>query len=91
MTRIISKTHISSDFKKSFRKLPTSIQDLANRKDQWFRDDAFDARLKTHKLKGILEGYWAYSVNYQYRILFRFMSNHEALYYDIGTHDIYKS
>ncbi len=90
MPRIISKIHISSDFEQSFRKLPRSIQDLATRKDQWFRDDAFDARLKTHKLKGVLEGYWSYSVNYQYRILFRFLNPSEVLYYDIGTHDIYK-
>ncbi len=90
MPRIISQIHISSDFKKSFRKIPKPIQDLATRKDQWFRDDAFDARLKTHKLKGVLEGYWAYSVNYQYRILFRFINLTEVLYYDIGTHEIYR-
>ena len=89
--RVISKIHVSSGFTKSFRKLPTPIQDVAIRKDQWFRDDAFDARLKTNKLKGILEGYWAYSVNHQYRVLLRFINNHEVLYYDIGTHDIYKS
>ena len=90
MLRIISKVHVSSDFKKSFRKFPIFIQDLAIRKDQWFRDDAFDARLKTHKLKGFLEGYWSYSINYQYRILFRFINSSEVIYYDIGTHDIYK-
>jgi mRNA-degrading endonuclease YafQ of YafQ-DinJ toxin-antitoxin module len=90
MPRIVSTIHISSDFKKSFRKLPVAIQDLATHKDQWFRDDAFDPRLKTHKLKGVLEGYWSYSVNYQYRILFRFISHCEVLYYDIGTHSIYK-
>ena len=90
LPRVISKIHISAGFTKSFHKLPIFIQDLAIRKDQWFRDDAFDARLKTHKLKGILEGYWAYSVNQQYRILFRFVNSHEVIYYDIGTHDIYK-
>ena len=90
MPRLISKVHVSSDFSKSFRKLPLPIQNLAIRKDQWFRDDAFDARLKTHKLKGVLEGYWSYSVNLQYRVLFRFINNHEVLYYDIGTHGIYK-
>lgn len=91
MPRIITKIHSTTDFKKSFRKLPVIIQNLAIRKDQLFRDDVFDARLKTHKLKGILEGYWSYSINLQYRVLFRFISSHEVLYYDIGTHGIYKN
>ena len=45
--------------------------------------------LRTHKLKGSLAEYWAYSINYQYRILFRFINNHEVLLLDIGTHSIY--
>ena len=36
--------HVTSDFEKSFRKLPTFIQDLAQKKDRWFRADAFDTR-----------------------------------------------
>ena len=52
--------------------------------------NAFDPRLRTHKLRGALAGYWAYSVNYQYRVLFRFLASDAVLYYDIGTHDIYR-
>ncbi len=53
-------------------------------------DDAFDARLKTHKLKGDLVGVWACSAGYDLRILFEFVthSNAEAiLLLTIGTHD----
>ena len=89
MPHCIFKIHITSGFEKSFRKIPKRIQDLAIRKDQWFRRDAFDPRLRAHKLKGPLEGYYAYSVNFQYRILFRFINDHETVYYDIGTHEIY--
>ncbi|HUS39595.1 MAG: hypothetical protein WBF93_14890 [Pirellulales bacterium] len=32
--------------------------------------DAFDTRLKTHKLKGDLDGVWACSAGYNLRILF---------------------
>lgn len=90
MTCPVSKVHTTSDFEKSFHKLPIYIQNLAIKKDKWFRKDAFDRRLHTHKLKGELEGYWSYSINYEYRILFRFLNDGEAIYYDIGTHDIYK-
>ncbi|OHB46011.1 MAG: hypothetical protein A2094_05650 [Planctomycetes bacterium GWE2_41_14] len=86
----ISKVHVTSEFEKSFHKLPAHIQYLAEKKDKWFRQDTFDHRLHTHKLKGELEGYWSYSINQKYRILFRFLKNNEVLYYDIGTHDIYK-
>ena len=86
----LSKIHISLDFKKSYGRLPHNIQTLADKKDIWFRENPFDQRLKTHKLKGELLDFWAYSVNYQYRILFRFLDNNEVIYYDIGTHEVYR-
>jgi len=90
MPHPIHQIHITGDFEKAFRKLPKRIQDLAVRKDQWFRHDAFDPRLRTHKLKGSLEGYCSYSVNLQYRVLFRFINSYEVIYYDVGTHSIYR-
>ena len=86
----VKRVHVSPRFLKSFAKLPTSLQVLAKEKDAWFRTNPFDPRLRAHKLKGELAGAWAYSVNYSYRALFRFLSDDEALYYDIGTHEIYR-
>jgi len=34
------------DFEKAYLRLPKHIQNLATRKDQWLREDAFD--LQTH-------------------------------------------
>ena len=90
MIRAIRIVHVSSDFRKAFQKLPSPIQESAIKKDQLFRENAFTPSLRTHKLKGPLEGYWAYSVNRDYRVLFRFISAHEVIYYDIGTHAIYR-
>ena len=90
MARPITVIHVTPDFEKTFLRLPKQIEGLANRKDQWFRRDAFDPRLRTHKLKGELSAYWAYSVNREYRVLFRFLGPHEVIYYDIGTHEIYR-
>jgi mRNA-degrading endonuclease YafQ of YafQ-DinJ toxin-antitoxin module len=86
----ISKVHITSDFKKSYNHLPRNVQTLADKKDVWFKENPYDLRLRTHKLKGELEGYWAYSVDYHHRIIFKFLDNNEAIYYDIGTHEIYR-
>ena len=89
MKSAISIVHTTSDFNKSFRRLSPNLAKLAVTRDSWFRANPFDARLKTHKLKGELKGYFAYSVNYEYRVLFRFIHAREVIYYDIGTHRIY--
>lgn len=90
MKRSIHSVQITPDFKKSYRGLPVRIKRLADKKDQWFRENAFDRRLKTHKLKGPLKEYWSYSVNRDYRVLFRFLPSNEAVYFDVGTHEIYR-
>ena len=90
MQRPIHKVSSAPHFERSFAKLPHSVQTLSEVKDSWFRFNAFDPRFKTHPLKGKLKGLWSYSVNHDYRILFEFLGSAEALYHDIGTHDIYK-
>ena len=90
MLRPILVVHSTSAFERAFRELPRNIQSLAEKKDNIFRQNAFDNRLRTHKLRGELEGYWSYSVDQKYRVLFRFVNNDEVLYYDVGTHDIYR-
>ncbi len=52
--------------------------------------DAFDPRLKTHKLKGDLDGVWASGAGYDLRILFELVQHDEAeaiLLLTLGTHD----
>ena len=53
-------------------------------------EDAFDPRLKIHKLTGDLEGVWACVAGYDLRILFEFVHHEGAeaiLLLTIGTHD----
>ncbi len=86
----IKRIHFTPRFFKSFEKLPHSVQEMAKKKDKLFRENPFDARLRTHKLKGELKGAWSYYINRTYRVLFRFIKADEVLYYNIGTHDVYK-
>ncbi len=88
--RSIERILVTSDFGKSFRRLPRHVQDLLARKEEWFKANPFDPRLRTHRLHGRLQDYWAYSVNRQYRVLFRFASLRVVVYYDVGTHGVYK-
>jgi len=50
--------------------------------------DAFDARLRTHKLKGELADSWACSVAYDLRIVFDFVDDAgiETIYLSIGQY-----
>ena len=53
-------------------------------------EDAFHPKLKTHKLKGDLEGSLACSAGYDLRILFEFVQHEGAeaiLLQTVGTHD----
>jgi len=86
----INYIYPTTHFIKAYKALPAEIKLHAKQKEKIFRDNPFDLRLKTHKLKGKLKDHWAYSIDYQYRILFRFIDNGTVFYYDIGAHDIYK-
>ena len=90
MKRPIYKISTTAHFERSFNKLPHFIQEQSAVKEKLFRLNAFDPRLRTHALKGKLEGLWSYSIKRDYRLLFEFLTPTEALYHDIGTHDIYR-
>jgi mRNA-degrading endonuclease YafQ of YafQ-DinJ toxin-antitoxin module len=45
-----------------------------------------DPLLRTHKLKGELADYWAFSVDDDLRVLFRWEGD-EALLVNLGSHD----
>jgi mRNA interferase YafQ len=52
--------------------------------------DAFDPRLRSHKLSGELAGSWACSAGYDLRIIFSFVQHEQAeaiLLETIGMHD----
>jgi len=52
-----------------------------------FSQHPFDPRLRTHKLTGKLKGLWAFSVNYECRVIFSFLNKNTVLLIDIGGHD----
>ncbi len=85
----IKNIYYSSYFEKAFKALPSKIKEQAIEKEKIFREDCFDKRLKTHKLKGKLKNYWSFSINYSCRILFEFGEKDEASFIDVGTHSIY--
>ena len=79
-----------SRFTRQFKKLPDDIKTLAEEKESIFKKDSFDPRLKTHKLSGKLIGRYAFSVNFKFRVIFKFEGKGMARFYQIGDHDIYE-
>ncbi len=85
----IRKIHYTSRFIKDLKKLPKDKHKLATKREKIFRKDPFSQTLKTHKLSGKLQDYWAFSITYKDRVLFRFISGDEAIFYKVGSHAIY--
>lgn len=84
------KIRLTDTFIKRYKKIPEVIKSKVIEKEGIFLTDPFSPALKTHKLTGKMKDYWSFSVNYQYRIVFRFLSEAEIAFVDIGTHSIYK-
>lgn len=81
----------SSKFAREYKKLPDNIKDIAEEQEILFRNNPFDPKLKTHKLKGKLDGFLAFSVGYKYRIIFEFAKEKNRVYFhSVGGHDIYE-
>lgn len=77
-------------FERQYKKLPVQIKRLVKEKEQIFRQNPFDSRLKTHKLHGVLDGWWAFRVDYTYRLIFDFIDAEKVRFYSVGDHDIYE-
>ena len=77
-------------FLRQYGRLPRGLQEEVREKIALFRSDQHHPFLKTHKLKGRLRGRWSFSVNYSYRIVFRFEGKGAAVLLAVGDHDVYK-
>lgn len=86
----ILKSHTTPQFEKDFIELPGKIQLKAKKKIKLFEEDCFCSILDTHKLKGVLKNFWSFSIDNDYRVIFRFLPRQEVIYYRIGLHKIYK-
>ncbi len=86
----IKNIEYSKRFLKSLNKLPKRTIGQAGEKEKIFRENCFDPRLKTHKLKGKQQDSWAFWINDSYRIKFIFLNDNKVLFLNIGTHGIYK-
>lgn len=86
----VRKIYGTTKFIRNFKSLPAYIKERAESREIVFRQDPFDKRLKTHKLKGALKDFYSFSIGYKHRILFRFENKDKATFVDVGTHKVYR-
>ena len=77
-------------YKRSLKRYPQLRSDI-ERVLRLLVEDPFHPQLKTHKLKGKLQGVWACSIAYDCRLVFEFVANpgeeDDILLIEIGTHE----
>ena len=77
-------------FLNQLKKLPPELQKEAIEKIDLFKDRSKHRRLEVHKLKGKMVGKSSFSVNYSYRIVFKWLPDGAAGLLAIGDHAVYK-
>jgi addiction module RelE/StbE family toxin len=86
----IRSISFTSHFLRVLKKLPPELKPEVRKREQWFRENCFDHRLKTHPLGGKLNGFWSFSITHKYRIMFYFRKKDTVDFVDIGSHNIYR-
>lgn len=76
-------------FIKRFKRLPNNIKLLLVDREIKFKINPKDPSLKLHRLTGGQKGFYAFSINYQYRVLV-VMEKDGFSFVNVGTHEIYK-
>ena len=78
-------------FKRAYKKRIAPDPDLKKRfwdAMELFVEDPFANVLRTHKLTGKLSGSWAFSVEFDCRVVFQFVKGQsKVLLIDVGTHE----
>lgn len=80
----------SPHFTRAAKRLPPELISEASEREDLFRRDCFDPRLRTHKLKGKHRDLWSFSITSKYRIMFRFIDADAVYFIDVGDHSIYQ-
>lgn len=77
-------------FLRQYKKLELDLREEVREKIAQFQKNPRSVSLKAHKLKGKLKGYWSFSVNFQYRIVYEYDNSDTVALLKVGNHSVYK-
>lgn len=84
------KIFYKPSFVRQYKKLPIELQEEVKDKILEFKNPKSHIKLKVHKLKGKLQGFHSFSVNYKYRIVFLYENKSNIALLSVGDHDVYR-
>ena len=79
----------TQEFIRRYDKLPDVLKEGVKKKIQLFKDRKNHQRLKVHKLHGKYAGFFGFSIDRKYRVMFEWISTQEARFHTVGDHSIY--
>jgi len=86
----MTEVAFSSSFKLVFKKRIKGKSKLEAKfwgRVEVFTQNPYEEKLRTHKLSGKLKELWSFSIEYDVRVVFYFVSDKKAVFIDIGKHD----
>lgn len=75
------------NFIRMYKRLHTSLKDEIKEKIELFRLAENHTHLKVHKLNGVLNNTYSFSVNYKIRVVFEYENKNLANLLYVGDHD----
>ena len=86
------KIGFAGEFFRKLKRLHPEIQEEAFKRLELFKDPNNHRFLRVHKLKGKYKDKYAFSINYQIRIMFKWLSKNKdhAVVLTIDDHDLYR-
>lgn len=80
----------STSFIRQFKALTPNVKKAAHKAIEAFTDPKNHARVKVHKLRGRLNGSYAFSIDRRLRIVFDYSEPNAAVLHAIGDHSVYQ-
>ncbi len=77
-------------FIRDYRRLQPDLKSEIVKKIELFKNRENHKVLEVHKLHGKMKDRYSFSVNYRYRIVFRFEDKNTVALLTVGDHDIYQ-
>ena len=76
-------------FLRSLKKLPEAVQNDVILAVERFKKKSEHKLLRLHKLSGHMKKYYAFSANFNYRVIVD-ISKNDTHFLDVGTHEVYE-
>lgn len=77
-------------FVRAYKKMSPALQHEVKEKIALFQNPANHERLRVHKLKGKLQGFYSFSVTHAHRVVFQYEKPDIVVLIAVGDHDVYQ-